>query len=956
MNKFYVIFIIFIVYFTSAVNAQTYNFRLANAQDLYNNRSLWAYNGTYNQNSSSRISLTHNRADIARYLYSRESFNYTGNCFEFDATFKYYFESTSGPMADGMSFYFASSNFYSFTSGQNLAIPRDLRGIGIVIDFYNNGNLNFSNGNNTSVSLINFDGNYLYTEGSNTNNNKLGHFYTKLESKKTINIRMVYKDNRIKVYFANTLKIDVPYTLNSGVGRFGFSASTGLYTSIQEISDLNIAVKTFLTTIKDTTNVCQNDVSTYRWRNKSLPNTNASQFLLSDTIKYRGSICDSVILNNQINIVNLKYRDSYDTICASNLPYTWNGQLVTSSGSHYLLDTSVSSITNCDSITRHRLFVKSILRRSINQKICASALPFSWNSQIINTTGRHILIDTSTSIVTGCDSITSLTLDVDPFINTSFSKSICASSLPFIWNGKTVNTIGSHTLIDSSISLVTGCDSFTTLSLIVNDNLQVLLNRTTCESELPIIWNNHTITTIGTHVLTDSSIATTNGCDSVTILNLIVNPTVRTNLYDTICQQLLPYVWHGKTINAVGTHILIDTQHTVTNCDSIITNTVWVRPTLSVTLIDTSCGNNLPYIWNSQSVHNVGNHILIDTSVSLLTGCDSFTTLQLVVNPILIDTVYEYACYTSLPFIFNGSSYNTAGYHTQRYQNQYNCDSIVVLNLAISNPVIDTIINITACDSVVFEQKSYATTTTIIDTLFNTVGCDSVYREIRIVINKSNLYTHNVTICADQQYFFHNNYYNTTGKYYANYTNIMGCDSVYVLNLIVKSLPEVKIIPILNEKVCLGDTIILVGEGAQNYLWEGNVIGNKNDSSFAKLYYSENKFEMIGIDSNGCQQNAQITLFAENCCDIGVPNAFSPNNDGLNDIYKIVGVGNPRRFELQIYNRFGHVVYKSYKQSEGWDGTINGKPAEIGTYSYILMTECADGTPTQQKGNIHLIR
>tara|TARA_B110001452_G_scaffold65834_1_gene52704 strand:- start:770 stop:1192 length:423 start_codon:yes stop_codon:yes gene_type:complete len=67
------------------------------------------------------------------------------------------------------------------------------------------------------------------------------------------------------------------------------------------------------------------------------------------------------------------------------------------------------------------------------------------------------------------------------------------------------------------------------------------------------------------------------------------------------------------------------------------------------------------------------------------------------------------------------------------------------------------------------------------------------------------------------------------------------------------------------------------------------------------------------------------------------PNAFSPDGDGINDIFKISGQG-MLDFQIEIYNRWGQMVYKSIDLSNGWDGTFKGKNLPTGTYVYKIKT------------------
>ncbi len=107
---------------------------------------------------------------------------------------------------------------------------------------------------------------------------------------------------------------------------------------------------------------------------------------------------------------------------------------------------------------------------------------------------------------------------------------------------------------------------------------------------------------------------------------------------------------------------------------------------------------------------------------------------------------------------------------------------------------------------------------------------------------------------------------------------------------------------------------------------------------------------------NKCSTASDTVNVAPIYCDLWAPNAFSPNGDGKNDVFRIRGnLGKIEKFGLSVYNRWGERIYHSMDKSQGWDGMFRGSPALIGTYSYLLEYEIA-GKPYQMKGDFHLVR
>lgn len=88
---------------------------------------------------------------------------------------------------------------------------------------------------------------------------------------------------------------------------------------------------------------------------------------------------------------------------------------------------------------------------------------------------------------------------------------------------------------------------------------------------------------------------------------------------------------------------------------------------------------------------------------------------------------------------------------------------------------------------------------------------------------------------------------------------------------------------------------------------------------------------------------------------LSIPNAFSPNGDGVNDVFKI-NDGIYANFRLSIFNRWGTLVFTSTDPTQGWDGEFEGQPVNSGTYLYQLTFQNADNLPITKSGSFVLIR
>lgn len=99
-----------------------------------------------------------------------------------------------------------------------------------------------------------------------------------------------------------------------------------------------------------------------------------------------------------------------------------------------------------------------------------------------------------------------------------------------------------------------------------------------------------------------------------------------------------------------------------------------------------------------------------------------------------------------------------------------------------------------------------------------------------------------------------------------------------------------------------------------------------------------------------------ILVATPNCTnDLFVPNAFSPNGDGKNDLLFVRGT-QIRSLQFILFNQWGEKVFETTQQNAGWDGRVNGKAQPVGVYVYALKAILADGTVIQKKGSVTLIR
>ena len=118
-------------------------------------------------------------------------------------------------------------------------------------------------------------------------------------------------------------------------------------------------------------------------------------------------------------------------------------------------------------------------------------------------------------------------------------------------------------------------------------------------------------------------------------------------------------------------------------------------------------------------------------------------------------------------------------------------------------------------------------------------------------------------------------------------------------------------------------------------------------------------FKVTATDRYGCRNTDTVHLIsAEWVCDkpfIFVPTAFTPNNDGKNDVIQ-VNSGVLSDLNFAIFDRWGEKIFETTSTNEAWDGTYHGKLLGPQVFVYYLKGTCLNGEKFEEKGNITLIR
>jgi len=188
-----------------------------------------------------------------------------------------------------------------------------------------------------------------------------------------------------------------------------------------------------------------------------------------------------------------------------------------------------------------------------------------------------------------------------------------------------------------------------------------------------------------------------------------------------------------------------------------------------------------------------------------------------------------------------------------------------------------------------------------------------------------------------------------------------GCSGQTQGTVFVNTLPkpQFKIDILSSDKQFTYVKLIPDFKGYSSYLWSFPDGSSNNQESplinFKRFF--EDFIRLKIVDSNGCSDTVSQFLFIYPTIDeLWIENAFTPNNDQLNDVFKPTAIDGAKDYRLRIFNRWGEQIFNSNDVRYGWDGSFNGEPVQDGVYIFTVEFRYPDGNRYNAKGNVTLVR
>lgn len=631
--------------------------------------------------------------------------------------------------------------------------------------------------------------------------------------------------------------------------------------------------------------------------------------------------CDSIITIN----LTIRKKDTtvfFDTIC-SNQTVIFNGNALSISGSYY--DTFINNV-GCDSLIIYNLFVKAISNYNFTITKCNNT-PYNFNGNFIDSSG--VYKDTLKNIFS-CDSIITLTLRIGDSSPTIIYDTICQNR-SYHFNNTSIKNAG---LYYDTLTSSFGCDSFINLILYVKDTSESTLYDTTC-SNIGIVFNNVIRNSSGIY---KDTLTNSYGCDSILTLILFVKQSSVKDLYDSICEGDSIFFNSSWRKNAA---IYRDTLVNSIGCDSFVNLFLYVKRKTFSTINYRTCFNT-PYFFNGQNLNLSGAYY--DTLINF-GGCDSIIQLNLTVIPNLIRPDFD----TSLSICYGSSN---------PHLNSTAPNGII----GVWNP---SEINNTKSSSYEFTPtpNQCATNTKLFVTIkplpiikfdYNINDTICVGDSVRISIQGESNYSYKWSNNSTQSTFI--DFPKENKEYIVTVSNSLGCTMIDSAKIVTR-YTDVKITG--KENVLRGDVVLLTAisnSPISEYFWSPiDYFKHQQNKQVSIKVYDPLVVELNVRDSFGClaYDKFPIKILGK---DILIPEAFSPNKDGINDIFVPIYKGHVKVLTFKIYNRWGELVhYNNEKNKLGWDGEYNGEKCPTGIYVYIVEYS-VDSILQKLEGNVTLIR
>lgn len=621
--------------------------------------------------------------------------------------------------------------------------------------------------------------------------------------------------------------------------------------------------------------------------------------------------CDSTV------VLSLEVFPSMDTswtisICAGE-QIVFQGDTLTQAGFY---TAALVNQFGCDSTIALTIETRDADTTAWEASICEGSY-FVYEGDTLSSAGIYPVVWTGEE---GCDSLVVLTLTVEPVHQLEWEVQICAGQ-SHVFQGDTLVNSGQYTVTYQSS---TGCDSTITLALSVVSAIETHQAVSICFGD-SVYFDGQYFHAPGWY---RDTLTSTGGCDSIAVLELSVSSPSAGEETVWICEGE-SYEFDGQWIQTPGTYTTLYTN--ADGCDSLLTLHLHIHATAPVKQEAQICEGEV-YSFDGQSLSQSGIYTAQLTSSS---GCDSIVELTLIVTDLLVSDLEAFICEGEM-YAFGGHWLDSSGTYSDTLISVGGCDSLVFLQLT-KMPVWTDTISLRICEGegVAFGGQMLDSTGIYVHRMSSVAGCDSV-EVLRLQVQPGYIWEGMVNSCDDYTWPVTGGTYNESGVVEANFITKDGCDSIYRLHLVIS--PSYT----FHESATV----------RRFYTWSVN----------GATYTQSGRYESSGFTFHGCDSLYILDLIIEGGEQIYVPNAFSPDEDGINDRFTIFADESVRRIvSLSVYDRWGNFLDRVFDfppndPGYGWNGHSRGALMDPGVYVFTAILAMEDDTEIFLSGEVMVIR
>lgn len=402
----------------------------------------------------------------------------------------------------------------------------------------------------------------------------------------------------------------------------------------------------------------------------------------------------------------------------------------------------------------------------------------------------------------------------------------------------------------------------------------------------------------------------------------------------------------------------------ISNCrvNSNVITVVFVPSPVVRSVNSIICSGQTYTLPSGNIVNSAGNY---SDTVRYSFNCDSLIThLQLSVQSAVFINNDIAICKGATYTLPTGITVSSAGVYrdTIKYKTT-GCDSLIrTINLSIK-PVIIKDSSVVICEGDVITLP-WGTTVSApgvySDTLQYVAGCDSLIKNVHLHVTVPVSQSIERFICPNETYTLPSGVVvNTPGFYMDTLRTAIGCDSIITSLTLSPAPPPTIVLSKSNDVNCTLGISNLKASGGAKYLWSpAESLNNPGIANPIASPGATTTYLVTVTTSNGCVGEDSITVNvsadpAKN--GIQIPNAFTPNGDGLNDCFGVRFLGLISNLQLSVYDRWGNRVFYTTNPSQCWDGRNKGKElkSDVFIYQVSATTMCGE---IVKKGTVTLIR